>query len=97
MDSSSLFKFAKGEDEAENIIRMAQWKLLMAFLQITSMGSPDLRVKGKANALLEISLAIMRKSVRMIGTHHLMMITIIQGTSSMIEGMTGNAGHQGNG
>ena len=30
------------------------------------------------------------------GTHHLMMITIIPGTSSMIRGMTGNVGHQGN-
>ena len=32
----------------------------------------------------------------MVGTHHLMMITIIPGTISMIRGMTGNAGHQGN-
>ena len=33
----------------------------------------------------------------MAGTHLLMKITIIPGTSSMIKGMTGNAGHQGNG
>ena len=33
----------------------------------------------------------------MVGTHHLMMITIIRGTSSMISEMTANAGHQGNG
>jgi len=56
MDSLSLFKFTKGEVEAENIIKMAQGKLLMAYLKITSMGSPDLRV---GNALLAISLAIM--------------------------------------
>ena len=29
-------------------------------------------------------------------THHLMMTTIIPGISSMIKGMTDNAGHQGN-
>jgi hypothetical protein len=63
MDSSSLFKFTKGEVEAENIIRMAQRKLLMAYLKITSMGSPDLRVEGKADALVVISSAIMRRSV----------------------------------
>ena len=33
----------------------------------------------------------------MVETHLLMKITIISGTSSMIKGMTGNAGHQGNG
>jgi len=33
----------------------------------------------------------------MAGTHHLMMITIILGTSSMIKGMIGNAVHEGNG
>ena len=49
MDSSSLFKFTKGKVEAEHIIRMAQQKLLMAYLHITSMGSPDLRVKGKVD------------------------------------------------
>ena len=96
MDSSSLFKFTKGEVEAENIISMARQKLLMAYLKITSMGSPDLREEGKENALSIITLAIMRRSVRMVGTHHLMMITIIPGTSSMIRGMTGNAGHQEN-
>jgi len=32
----------------------------------------------------------------MAGTHLLMKITIILVTSSMIEGMIGNAGHQGN-
>ena len=32
----------------------------------------------------------------MVGKHHLMMITIIPGTSSMIKGMTGNAGREGN-
>ena len=95
MGFSSLFRFTKGEIEAENIIRMAQLKLLMAYLKITSMGSPDLRVEGKANALFVISSAIML-SVRMVGTHHLMMITIIPGTSSMIRGMIGNASHQGN-
>ena len=97
MDSSSLLKFTKGEVEAENIIRMAQQKFLMAYLKITSIGKPDLRVEGKAEALVKISSTIMRRSVRMAGTHHLMMITIIPGTSSMIKGMTGNAGHQGNG
>ena len=61
------------------------------------MGSLDLRVEGKADALFVISWAIMRRSVRMVGTHYLTMITIIPGTSSMIGGMTGNAGHQGNG
>ena len=96
MDSSSLFKFTNGEVKAENIFRMAQQKFLMTYLKITSMGSSDLRVEGKADALVVISLAIMRRSVRMAGTHHLMMITIIPGTSSMIKGMTGNAGHQGN-
>ena len=30
-------------------------------------------------------------------THLVMKITIIPGTSAMIDGMTGNAGHQGNG
>jgi len=64
MGSSSLFKFAKCEVKVENIIRMAQRKLLIAYLQITSMGSPDLRVKGKVDALFAISLAIMRRSVR---------------------------------
>ena len=68
----------------------------MAYFKINSMGSLDLRVEGKADALVAISSAIMRRSVRMARTHHLMMITIIPGTSSMIEGMTGNAGHQGN-
>ncbi len=97
MDSSSLFKFTNGGVKAENIIRMAQWKLLMAYLKITSMGSPDLMVEGKADALLAISLSIMRRSVQMVGTHHLMMITIIPGTFSIIGGMIGNAGHQGNG
>ena len=63
MDSSSLFKFTKGEVEEENIIKMAQQKLLMAYLKITSMGSPDLRVEGKADALLAISSAIMRRNV----------------------------------
>jgi len=96
MGPSSLFKFTKGEVEAENIIRMVQWKLLMAYLKITSMGSTDIRVEGKANALFVISSTIMRRSVRMAGTHHLMKKTMIPGTSSMIEGMTGNAGHQGN-
>jgi len=33
----------------------------------------------------------------MAGTHLLMKITIIPGTSSIIKGMTGNAGHQGSG
>ena len=58
MDSSSLFKFTKGEIEAENIIKMAQQKLLMAYLKITSMGSLDLKVEGKADALVVISSAI---------------------------------------
>jgi len=69
----------------------------MAYLKITSLGSPDLRVEGKADALVAISLAIMQRSVRMAKTHLLMKITIIPETSSMIKGMTGNAGHQGNG
>jgi len=33
---------------------------MMAYLKITSMGSPDLREEGKANALVVISLAIMQ-------------------------------------
>jgi len=53
------------------------------------MECPDLRVEGRADALLEISLAIMRETVQLEGTHHMMMITIILGASSMIEGMTG--------
>ena len=97
MDSSSLFKFTKGEVEAENIIRMAQQKFLIAYLKIISLGSLDLRVEGKADALVAISSTIMRRSVRMAETHLLMKITIIPWTSSMIKGMTGNAGHQGNG
>ena len=68
----------------------------MAYLKITSMGSTDLRVEGKVNALFVISSAIVRRSARMAGTHHLMKKTIIPGTSSMIKGMTGNVGHQGN-
>ena len=56
------------------------------------MESLDLRVEGRADALLAISLAIMRWSVRIKGTHHLMMITIIPGAPSMIEGMTGTMG-----
>ncbi len=51
MDSSSLFKFTKGEIKAENIIRMAQRKLLMAYLKITSLENLDLRVEGKADSL----------------------------------------------
>jgi len=66
---------------------MAQQKLLMAYLKITSMGSSNLREEGKAYALVEISSATMRRSVRMARKHHLMIITIIQGTSSMIRGM----------
>jgi len=97
VDSSSLFKFTEGEVEAENIIRMAQWKFLMAYLKITSLGSSDLRVEGKADALVAISSATMQKSVRMVETHLLMKITIIPGTSSMIKGMIDNASHQGNG
>jgi len=41
MDSSSLFKFTKGEIEAENIIRMEQRKLMMAYLKITSLETLD--------------------------------------------------------
>ena len=69
----------------------------MANLKITSLGSSDLRVGGKADALVAISLTIMWRNVRMAKTHLLMKITIIPGTYSMIKGMTGNAGHQGNG
>ena len=68
----------------------------MAYLKITSLGSSDLRVEGKANALVAINSDIMRRSVLMEGTHLLMKTTIIPGTSSMIEGMTVNVGHQGN-
>jgi len=53
--SSTLFKFTKGEVKVENIITMTQWKLLMAYLKITSMGSLDLRVEGKPDALFVIS------------------------------------------
>ena len=59
MDSSSLFKFTEGEVEAKNIIRMAQQKFPMAYLKITSLGSSDLRVEGKADALVAISSTIM--------------------------------------
>ena len=97
MDSSSLFKFTEGEVKAENIITMVQWKFLMAYLKITSLESSDLRVEGKENSLVPIRLVIIRRSVRMVETHLLMKITIILGTSSMIKGMTGNVGHQGNG
>ena len=63
MDSSSLFKFTECEVEADNIIIIAQQKFLMAYLKITSLGSLDLRVERKADALVAISLAIMRRSV----------------------------------
>ena len=63
MDSSSLFKFIEGEVEAENIIKMAQQKFLVAYLKITSLGGSELRVEGKADDLVAISLAIMRRSV----------------------------------
>jgi len=69
----------------------------MAHLKITSLGSLDLRMEKKADALVAISSAIIRRSVRTAETHLLMKITIIPRTSSMIKGMTGNAGHQGNG
>ena len=82
MGSPSLFKFTKGEVEAKKIIRMAQRKHLVAYLQVTSMGSLDLRVEGKEGALLAISFSIMRRSVQIEGTHHLMMTTIIRGASS---------------
>jgi len=68
---------------------VAQQKHLVAYLQVTSMGSLDLRMEGKVDSLLAISLAIMRRSDRIEGTHHLMMITIIPRASSMIEGMIG--------
>jgi len=96
MDSPSVFKFTKGKVEAKYITIMAQRKLLMAYLHITSMGSLDLRVKGMEDALLTISSAIMWMSVQMAGTHLLMKITIIPGTCSMMKGMTNNVGHQGN-
>ena len=48
MGSLSRFSFTKGEFEVENVIRMAQRKFLMAYLKITSMGTPDLRMEGKA-------------------------------------------------
>ena len=51
MDSSSLFKFTKGEIEVENIIRMALRKLMMAYIKITSLESPDLRVEIKTDDL----------------------------------------------
>jgi len=62
MGSSSHFKFTKGEVEAKKIIRVAQQKHLVAYLKVTSMGSPDLRVEGKAYAFLTLNLAIMRGS-----------------------------------
>ena len=70
MGSSFHFKFTKGEVKAENIIWVAQWKHMMAYLEITLMGIPDLRVEGKTDALLAISLAIMRGGVWIEGTHH---------------------------
>jgi len=63
MGSSPLFKFTKGEVEVENNIQVAQQKHLMAYLKIPKLGSPDQRVEGKIDALLAISLAIMRRSV----------------------------------
>ena len=89
MGSSSLVKFTKGEVKVENIIKVAQQKHLMAYLKITSMGSSDLRVEGTMDALLAMSLPIMRRSVRIEGTHYLMMMTIIPWASSMVEGTTG--------
>jgi len=65
----------------------------MAYLKITSLEDQILGWKERQIT----SSVIMQTSVRMVGTHHLMMITIIPGTSSMIKGMTGNARHQGNG
>jgi len=97
VDSSSLFKFVEGDVEAENIIRITQWKFLIAYLKITSLGSSYLRVEGKADALVAISSAIMRRSLRMAKTHPLMKITIVPRTYSMIKRMTGNTIHQGNG
>ena len=91
VDSSSLFKFTKGEVEAKNIIRMVQRNI--AYLKITSLED---QISGWKERQITSS-AIMRRSVQTVGTHHLMMITIIPGTSSMIRGMTGNAGHQRNG
>jgi len=95
--SSSLFKFTKGEVEEENIIKMAQQRFLVVYLKISSMGILDLRVEGKAYALVVISSAIMERSVWMEETHLLMKIKIILGTSSIIRGMRSNAGYQGNG
>ena len=61
MGSLSLFKFTKGEVEAKEIIKVVQQKHLVAYLQGTSMRSLDLRMEGKANALLASSLAIIAK------------------------------------
>jgi len=63
MCSSSLFKFTEGEAEAENIIKIAQQKFLIAFVKITSLGSMDLRVEEKADALVAISSTIIQRSV----------------------------------
>jgi len=52
-------------------------------------------VEGKVDALVAISSAIMRRSVRMAETHLLMKIIIIPRTSLMIRGMISNAGRQG--
>ena len=53
------------------------------------MESLDSKEEGKADALLATNLATMQGSVRIEGAHHMMMITIIPGATSitMIEGM----------
>jgi len=69
----------------------------MAQRKITSLGSSDLRVEGKADGLVAIISAIMQRSVQIAETHLFMKIKIISGTTSMIRGMISNASHQGNG
>lgn len=63
----------------------------MQGLKVISMEISDLRVEGREDALLAISLAIMRGNVQIEETRHMMMITIIlEATSTtMIEGMIG--------
>ena len=81
-------KYTKGEVKAKKIIRDSIDKHLVAYLKVTSMERSDLTVEGRADALLAISLDTMQGSVQIEGTHHMMIITIIPGATS-IEGMTG--------
>ena len=63
----------------------------MQGLKVISMESLDVREEGRAGDLFAISLATMQGSVRIEGTHCMMMITIIPRATSttMVKGMAG--------